>query len=61
MKEYAFSAEKTLPVTADPLMKETKPRAENPSARMIRLRPVDNVRSWFSVFMYRKSALRIHW
>jgi len=32
----------------------TKPIAENPSARMIRLRVVDNVRSRFSIFIARE-------
>lgn len=36
------------------LIRGTKPIAENPSARMIRLRVVDNVRNRFSIFIDRK-------
>jgi len=35
-------------------IRETKPRAENPKARMIRLRLVAKVRNWFSIFIDRE-------
>ena len=41
-------------VKLDLFIRGTKPIAENPSARMIRLRVVDNVRSRFSIFIDRK-------
>ena len=42
-KEYAFSAEKMLIPTPHFFINGTKPRAENPSARMTRLRFIENV------------------
>jgi hypothetical protein len=54
IKEYAFSAVKTPMVEADLFIRGTRPKARNPSARMTRLRLVDNVRSWFKVFIDRK-------
>ena len=42
-KEYAFSAEKMLIPKPHFFINGTKPRAENPSARMTRLRFIENV------------------
>jgi hypothetical protein len=41
-------------VESDLFIRETKPRTENPSARIIRLRLVDNARNWFRIFIDRK-------
>jgi hypothetical protein len=48
IKEYAFSAEKTLIPPPHFFINGTKPRAENPSARMTRLRFIENIRKRFS-------------
>ena len=43
-------------VEPDLIVRGTRPIAENPNARMIRLRVVDNVRSRFRIFIDRKGV-----